>query len=133
MGSFLEVNDTLQITPQQGFPADVLDLASHQQHPVTLDQVKDRLFTFTGKVGIRIFHLEPVRVFLVQNIDGKWLFWGKAYIQSQTISKSLDADGNWDGATWVTSGIFKISDIYEPDYQRTFTIRESPPGKSYFN
>ncbi len=132
MGSFLEINDTLQITPQQGFPVDVFDLARHQQNPVTLDQVKDKVFTFTGKVGIRIFHLEPVRVFLVQNIEGKWLFWGKAFIQSQTITKMLDAQGNWDSEKWVTSGTFTISDIYEPEYQRRFTIRESPPGKSFF-
>jgi len=132
MGSFLELNDTLQINSQQGFPTDVLELAKHQQKPVLLDEVNDKIFAFNGKEGIRIFHLEPVRVFLVQNIEGKWLFWGKAFIQSQAISKLLDAQGNWDSGKWVTSGTFKIIDIYEPEYQRQFTIRESPPGKSFF-
>ena len=48
------------------------------------------LFEFHGKKSARIFHLDPVRVFLVQNIDDKWLFWGKVYMQSQTVSKVLD-------------------------------------------
>jgi hypothetical protein len=67
----------------------------------------------------------------VQNIDGKWLFWGKVYIQSQTITKKIEADGSWKG-NWVTSGTYKVVDVYEPEYQKTFTIRESLPGASYF-
>ncbi|MFX7090580.1 hypothetical protein ABTH94_20785, partial [Acinetobacter baumannii] len=87
MGTKIELNDTLQLTIAQGFPADIFDLAKHRQNPVSLADVADKVFEFHSKADQRIFHLEPVRVFLVQNIDGKWLFWGKVYIQSQTISK----------------------------------------------
>jgi hypothetical protein len=130
MGSSVEVNDTLQITPAQGFPKDILDFAKHQKDPVTLDQVKGKLFHFKNKPRPRLFHLDSVRVFLVENIDGKWLHWGHIYIQSQQIDKQLDEKGQWNG-DWVTSGTYHIVDIYEPDYQRLVTPRESPAGRSY--
>lgn len=132
MGSFIEVNDTLQITVAQGFPADVLDLAKHEKSPVSLSAVAEQVFSFCGKTNPRIFHLDPVRVYLVENRDGKWIFWGKAAVQSQTITKKLDAAGAWIPDAWETSGTFKIIELYEPDYQRLFTRRESPLGKSFF-
>lgn len=132
MGSSLELNDTLLITKAHGFPSELLNLASHVQNPVTLEDVQDKQFLFSKKDGARIFHLDPVRVFLVENIDGKWLFWGKAYIVEQTISKKLERDGSWNVGQWETSGTFKIVDLFDPEYQRSFTRRESPPGKSYF-
>ena len=57
MGSYIEVNDTLQITVAQGFPADVLDLARHQAAPIPLQAVAERTFSFRGKANARIFHL----------------------------------------------------------------------------
>ncbi len=132
MGSYIEVNDTLQITVAQGFPSDVLDLARHQQAPIPLSAVAGQTFSFRGKANARIFQLDPVRVYLVENRDGKWIFWGKAAIQSQTISKKLNADGAWIPEDWETSGTFKMIDLYEPDYQRRFTVRESPQDKSFF-
>lgn len=131
MGSNVEVNDTLQLTIDQGFPATVLDLTKHVQSPVTLADVDQMTFQFSNKPGARLFHLDPVRVFLVQNIDGKWLIWGKVLIQSQTVHKEMSA-GKWTGQ-WLTSGTYKIIDLYEPSYQETFTKRESPAGKSYFD
>lgn len=131
MGSFIEINDTLQITTEQGFPADLLNLENHVQTPVTLDDVSGKIFHFHKKDSARIFHLDPIRVFLVHSIDGKWLIWGKALIQSQTIEKQLDASGKWIDGKWQTSGTYIISEIYEPDYQAIFTKRESVPGKSY--
>ncbi len=132
MGSVIELNDTLQYTREQGFPADVLDLAKHQKTPITLDEVKDKIFSFYHKESARFYQSDPVRVFLVQNIGGKWLFWGKIYVQSQTITKTLDDNGNWTVGKWETAGTFKIVDIYEPAYQELFTKRESPLGLSYF-
>ncbi len=132
MGSNLELNDTLLITEAHGFPSDLLSLDSHVKNPVTIEDVKDKQFAFAKKDGARIFHLDPVRVYLVENIDGKWLFWGKAYILEQTISKKLEPNGLWHAGQWETSGKFKIVDIFDPDYQKSFTRRESPPGKSYF-
>lgn len=132
MGSIIEINDTLQITADQGFPSTLLSLEKHLKEPITLSEVKGKVFSFAKKDRARIYQGDPVRVYLVQNIDGKWLFWGKIYIQSQTISKKLDAQGNWLADQWETSGTFIIVDLYEPLYQREFTIRESPPGMSFF-
>jgi len=125
MGSLIEFNDTLQITVDQGFPDKILDLARHQNKPVSLEDVKDKIFEFYEKPGARVFHLPPTRCFLVQNISGKWLYWGKVLITEQTIDASEE-----DGA--MTSGVFKIIEIYDPEYQKQITRNESPKGKSYF-
>lgn len=130
MGTSVELNDTLLITEAQGFPSKLLSRESHVHSPVKQDALSAQEFKFSNKDGARIFHLDPVRVYLVENIDGKWLFWGKAFVVSQTIEKKLDANKQWSGQ-WITSGTFKIVEVFEPDYQEAFTKRESPPGKSY--
>ena len=132
MGSMVEINDTLQLTTEQGFPSDILDLEKHQSDPVTLDAVKDRIFTFKDKPSARIFQLDPVRVYYVHNINEKWLFWGRVFIQSETIYKKLDSDGNWNVGEWLTSGTYKIIDIYDPEYQRKFTLHEAPADRNFF-
>src|SRR4029077_5974747 len=132
MGSLIEINDTLQLTTEQGFPADLLDRESHCKKPVRLQDVANTLFTFRDKPNPRIFQLDPVRVYFVHNIDGKWLFWGRVFIQSETISKKLAPDGSWKEGDWITSGTYKIIDIYDPDYQKVFTTHEAPPGMNYF-
>ena len=48
MGSLIELNDTLQITTEQGFPAE-LDLEKHKANPITLQDVKDKVFEFKDK------------------------------------------------------------------------------------
>jgi hypothetical protein len=126
MGSMIEINDTLQLTTEQGFPADILDLARHRKNPVTLEEVGNRLFSFQNKPNARMFQLDPVRVYYVHNIGGKWLFWGHVFIQSLSITR--DPKGNW-----VTGGTYKIVEIYPPDYQEIFSRRESPPGAGYFD
>lgn len=132
MGSNLELNDTLLINTAQGFPSDILNREDHVRKAVRLEDVATKIFQFRDKDGARIFHLDPVRVYLVENVDGKWIFWGKAFVLSQTIEKKLEKDGWWTPGSWVTSGTFKIVDLFEPDYQETFSRRECPPGKSYF-
>ena len=132
MGSMVEINDTLQLTTEQGFPSDILDLKKHQQKPVTLSDVQDRLFEFKDKPSARIFQLDPVRVYYVHNIDGKWLFWGRVFIQSETIYKKVDANGNWKEGDWLTSGTYKIIYIYYPKYQKPFTLHEAPADRNYF-
>lgn len=131
MGSPIEINDTLQLTTEQGFPAEILDLEDHCKVPLTADQFKGKIFHFHDKHDARIFHLDPVRVFLVHNIDGKWLFWGHALIQNQEIKKR-NAGSEWKAGEWETTGSYIIEQLYDPDYQRIATINESPPGKSYF-
>jgi len=124
MGSFIEINDTLQITTEQGFPEAILNLEKHRNSPIKLEDMTDQIFEF-HKPDARIYHLPPTRCFLVHNIVGKWLYWGKILILEQTInSSSKDAQ--------ITSGKYKIIDIYDPEYQVQITKHETPAGKSYF-
>ena len=131
MGSTIEINDTLALTAEQGFPAHLLDLDAHRQTPVRLEDLSNERLSFQ-KEEARLFHLDPVRVFLVQSLKGRWIFWGHALIESQSIDKVLDAEDLWVPGTWSTRGTFTITDIYPPDYQESFTRRESPPGRSHF-
>jgi len=82
MGSFIEINDTLQITTDQGFPK-VLNLARHLKKPFVAANFKGKVFSF-DKPDLRLYHSAPTRVFLVQNIKGKWLYWGHCLIIEQT-------------------------------------------------
>jgi len=104
MGSFIEINDTLQITVEQGFPKE-LDYEKHKNNPFTVDDFKDKIFEFKDKPKVRVYKLPPVRNFLVQNIDGKWLYWGLVHIVEITH----------DCINQTTSGKFKIIHIYSPD------------------
>lgn len=73
MGSFVEINDTLQLTSEQGFP-DILNLENHFSTPLTIDDFSDQVFHFHDKPSIRIYHRPPVRVFLVHNIAGRRVY-----------------------------------------------------------
>lgn len=120
MGSFIELNDTLQITTEQGFPVE-LDLKKHTEKPFTADDFKGRVFEFRGKPNVRIFHPAPTRVFLVHNIDERWLYWGHCQIIEQTIH----AD------TQTTSGKFIITKIYTHEHQRSMSKHEASEGKEF--
>jgi hypothetical protein len=124
MGGLIKFNDTLAITVEQGFPADILNIEKHQVSPVKLEDVKDKIFEFHSKASARIYQPAPTRVFLVQNIDGKWLSWGKIIIIEQTIT--------WKDEKHTTSGKYKIIYLNNPEYQKIITKNESPEGKSYF-
>ena len=104
MGSFIEINDTLQITKKQGFP-EVLDYEKHKIKPFTVDDFKNKIFEFKNKPKIRIYKLPPLRNFLVQNIDGKWLYWGLVHV----------VEVHHDNIKQTTSGKFKIIYIYTPE------------------
>lgn len=123
MGSYVELNDTLQITTEQGFPEGILNLEKHRKQPIKIEVVKDRIFEFSNKPKARVYHNPPCRCFLVHNIDGKWLHWGHILVIEQTIS--------WDGKQHSTSGKYKITKIYNPKYQEEITKNESPEGKSF--
>ena len=115
MGSKFIHNDTLQITSEQGFP-EILNLEKHKENPIT--NITE-IFSFK-KPKSRIYHVPPTRVFLVHNIGGKWLYWGKILIIEQTITEH------------ETTGKFKIIEIYDPEYQEMITKHECPEGLSYF-
>lgn len=132
MGTMIELNDTLQLTTDQGFPAGIFDYGKHQVKPVVLDDVKGKLFSFRDKPAARVYQLDPVRVYFVHNVDNKWLFWGHALIQTLEINKQLQGNGTWDGKSWVTSGTYSIETVYDPEYQRLFTLAEAPEDRNYF-
>lgn len=140
MGCFYEINDTLVITKEQGFPSEILNVEQHQKSPITLKDVEGEIFTFKNKPAARAFQLDPVRVYFAERTpDDKWLFWGQAYIQSLHISRVPGAPDDKRGDSisfkpedWVTSGTFKIVEIYDPEYQRIFTNHEAPPMWNYF-
>ncbi|MBI4176432.1 MAG: hypothetical protein HY518_04455 [Candidatus Aenigmarchaeota archaeon] len=48
MGSTIEINDTLQITREQGFPK-VLDYAKHCRKPFKAGDFRGKEFAFAGK------------------------------------------------------------------------------------
>ena len=104
MGSLIEINDTLQITEEQGFPKE-LDYEKHKTKPFTTADFEGQVFEFKDKSKIRIYKLPPVRNFLAQNINGKWLYWGLIHI--------LEVSHN--NIKQTTSGKFKIIHIYSPD------------------
>lgn len=104
MGSFVEINDTLQITKEQGFPAE-LDLEIHKQNPYELDSFKNKIFSFHSKKDIRNYQQPPVRCFFVENKNGDWIYWGQVFILSVTH--------NYESKT--TSGTYKIVRLFKPD------------------
>lgn len=107
MGSFIEINDTLQITKDQGFPEE-LDLEKHLSKPYKAQDFKDRVFEFKDKPKVRIYKLPPVRNFLVENRGGKWIYWG--LIQVIEITH--------DNLSQTTSGKYKIIYINTPEEMR---------------
>ena len=108
MGIYVEINDTLQITKEQGFPEE-LDWKQHLKIPYTAEQFKDRVFEFKDKSGIRIYKIPPVRNFLVENIDGKWLYWGLINV----------IEVKYDYINKITSGKYKITYINKPEEMET--------------
>jgi len=119
MGSVIEINDTLKISKDRGFPK-VLTLEKHTQDPKSSREFIGKIFTFWNE-DERLYNRPPTRVFLVEEMpDGKWLQWGSALVLEQTIKSG------------ETSGKYKIIQIYQPSFQRMITDALSPEGKSYF-
>lgn len=122
MGSLIEINDTLRINKEQGFPAE-LDLQTHLQNPYTLDAVADKVFSFSSKPNIRVYKQPPVRNFLVEDVDGKWVYWGKCHI----------LEIHHDYVKNETSGKFKIISINSPeDMAKAFDLIDLVPENNYF-
>jgi hypothetical protein len=120
MGSLIELNDTLQLTTEQGFPKELV-LEKHQKKPFSEKDFEGRVFEFS-KPGVRVYHPLPVRCFLVHNTGGKWLYWGMVLMLEQTIHAESK----------TTTGKYRITKIYDPAYQKLATANEAPEGKSYF-
>jgi len=104
MGGFIKINDTLQITAEQGFPSE-LNYEKHLEKNIKAEDFSGRVFEFKDKEDIRLYHRPPVRNFLVQNIDGKWLYWGLIHM----LEIFHDHQKN------TTSGKYKIIYINTPE------------------
>ncbi len=104
MGSIIEINDTLQLTKEQGFPSE-LNVEEHLDKPYKTEDFKEKIFEFKNKPGVRIYKLPPVRNFLVENKEGKWIYWGLVHI----------LETKTDYLNKTTSGKFKIIYIYTPE------------------
>ena len=103
MGSFIELNDTLQINKAQGFPGE-LDLKKHLKKPFKASDFKGKVFSFKNKKDIRVYQQPPVRNLFVENKNGEWIYWGLIMI--------TEIKHNYEKK--VTSGKFKVVQIYTP-------------------
>ncbi|MGB4800451.1 MAG: hypothetical protein WBP03_02955 [Candidatus Saccharimonadales bacterium] len=123
MGSLIEINDTLRITKNQGFPAE-LDIETHLQKPYTLADVEGRVFEFKAKEKIRLYQQPPVRNFLVEDLNGEWLYWGLCYV----------LEVHHDYVTGVTSGKYKIVRLNTPrEMRQHFELTHfTNPEHNYF-
>lgn len=122
MGSLIEINDTLQILKEQGFPIE-LDLDRHLKISFRAKDFQDKVFTFHHKSGVRIYKLPPVRNFLVENKDGKWIYWGLVHILETTC----------DYVNKTTSGKFKIIYINTPEeMKKAHELIDRNPDKQFF-
>jgi hypothetical protein len=104
MGSLIEINDTLQLTREQGFP-DSLNLEAHLKTPYRTEDFIEQVFEFHNKPGIRVYQVPPVRNFLVENRDGKWIYWGLIHI--------IETTHNYFEKK--TSGKYTIHYLYTPE------------------
>jgi hypothetical protein len=103
MGSFIEINDTLKLTRSEGFPANV-SLGGRYQF---------------RKKGRRLYHLRPVRVFLVEEVDGSWDMVGHAFIDELGI----------DAVREETYGVFEVTLLYTNEHRRFANLFDAPSGK----
>ncbi|MFO0703260.1 MAG: hypothetical protein U0525_00880 [Patescibacteria group bacterium] len=123
MASFIEMNDTLRIDSSQGFPAE-LDISVHLKTPYSAEQFVDKVFEFHNKPEIRVYKIPPVRNFLVQDIDGKWLYWGLVHI----------VEIHHDYIKRVTSGKYKLIYINTPDeMKKAYELIDRNPKNNYFD
>lgn len=123
MGSFIEINDTLQLTKEQGFPQELI-LEEHLKKPYVTKDFAGKVFEFKDKPGVRLYKLPPVRNFLVENKNGKWIYWGLVHI--------LEVKNDYVNQT--TSGKFKIIYINTPEeMKKAHALIDRNPKTSYFD
>jgi hypothetical protein len=124
MGTKVEINDTLRISKEQGFPVELQIEDYLINSDIYINKIKDKIFTFSRKPMIRVFQAPPVRTFLVEDYNGKWIYWGLCYILSLHL--------NYE--TQETSGTYKIIRLNSPEeMKQMFTITHfNHPEENYF-
>ena len=123
MGSIVELNDTLRITKEQGFPA-ILDISVHLKKPFKLSDLEGQIFEFTAKEKVRVYQQSPIRNFLVEFLDGKWLYWGLC----EVIAVHHDYESK------MTSGKYKITRLNTPEEMKlAFDLIDTREEFNYFS
>lgn len=121
MGSKIEINDTLKLSEQQGFPL-ALNYEQHIKNPLTTETFKNKVFQFT-KDDIRFYHAPPTRVFLVQSVGDKWLYWGHVLVQETTHHFALNQ----------TTGKFIITHLFSlEEMKMAYWILDRRAKKDFF-
>jgi len=119
----IEINDTLRITKDQGFPHKLV-YEKHLQKPFKAADFKDLIFEFKNKPKIRIYKPVPIRNFLVEDINGKWLYWGLIHVIEVTH----------DNINQSTSGKFKIIYINTPEeMKKAQELIDRNPAHDFFS
>jgi hypothetical protein len=123
MGSITINNDTLKISREQGFPEE-LNLEKHLRTAYSRSDFEGRVFEFRGKDGVRNYQQPPIRNFLVENRDGKWIYWGLIHI--------IEVSHDYENKT--TSGKFKIVHINTAEEMKmAFNVVDRNPKTKYFD
>lgn len=122
MGAMIEINDTLRISKAQGFPAE-LDVNKHFSKPYKIEDFQGKIYEFQNKPKIRVYKTPPIRNFLVEDIDGKWLYWGLVHI----------LEIKHDYVNQTTSGKFKIIYLNTPEeMKKAYELIDRNPNNNYF-
>lgn len=123
MGSFVEINDTLRISKEQGFPSG-LEIQDHLNKQVDTSDYVGKVFEFKNKEKIRVYQQPPIRNFLVEYLDGKWLYWGHCHI--------LEIVHDYENE--VTRGKYKIVRINSVEEMKLAfeLIHLTNPHENYF-
>ena len=122
MGTQFIHNDSLQITREQGFPKELV-YEEHLKNPLKAEDFEGRVFEFHDKAGIRFYHVPPNRNFLIENVNGKWLYWGLIHVLELHL----------DYVNKVASGKFKIIYINTPDeMKRAYDLIDRNPETDFF-
>lgn len=123
MGSSIIQNDTLQINKEEGFPEE-LNLENHLKSPYKTEDFEGKVFEFKNKSEIRNYQQPPVRNFLVENKEGKWIYWGQIHI--------LEIKHDYQNK--ITSGKYKIIYINTPEeMKKAFELIDRNPETNFFN
>ncbi len=103
MGSMIEFNDTLKFKVSE--PS---NLVEGEKGEIEME-------------GLRYYHLDPVRVFLVEEIAGKWNYLGHAVVSELHLNSNR-------GTTLVK---FVVKQLYPIEVVPMINKLEAPEGKAY--
>lgn len=122
MGTQFTINDSLQITREQGFPKELV-YEEHVKKNLKAEDFADRVFEFHDKAGLRVYQAYPTRNFLIENRDERWLYWGLVQILELHL----------DYVNKVASGKFKIIYINTPEeMKQVYQLTDRRPEFDFF-